>query len=310
MSIIKAFSDGWRKVWQTRRWLVLLFVLQFVLVLFPGVALREAIEESLGKSLAAENMLRSFDTSWYQVFLKDAGKLESTFGPQISGAGAILESLDRLVTGKLAGIPALLFGLAVVYLLFWIFFSGGLIHQYGFGEENSFFALAARYFWRILGIVLLAGAAYAIIFMVLLPFFSQIVENITRQTIDERVHFALTVVKYLILWSLVVVVNLLADYAKIHAVGQNLASPFLAIGRAARFVFRHFFKTIGLYLLVAATGLFGMVFYLITAPGATHSSWGMILFGLFWGELYVLWRIFVRAEFLAAQTTLILQAEE
>jgi hypothetical protein len=81
MSIIKAFSDGWRKVWQTRRWLVLLFVLQFVLVLFPGLALREAIEESLGKSLAAENMLRSFDTSWYQVFSKDAGKLESTFGP-------------------------------------------------------------------------------------------------------------------------------------------------------------------------------------------------------------------------------------
>ncbi len=305
MSISRAFSDGFRKAGSNFKWLFLIFVIELLLVLFPGIALKNAIGDSLNHREAATKLLQSFDQSWFDIFHHNAGGLEKTFRPEVSGSGAVLEGLDAFISGRLSQTSALLVGLGVLYLLLWTFFAGGLIARF---QQNpsaqSFFADSARYFGRFFCITFLAGIAYLLIFRILFPWLSSIVHSLTRETVDERVHFAYTVVKNLLIWLLVWSVNLIADYAKIHIVTEELRNPLKGVGHALGFVYGHIFKTYGLYFLIGVVWIAGMVLYVWLAPGAAHAGWGMILFTFFFGQLYILWRIYLRGVFLAAQTAL------
>jgi len=308
MSISRAFSQGFRKAGASFHWLLLIFVVQFLLVLFPGLAMKGAIQHSLEHKQAAVNMLQSFDEGWLNIFTHYGGGLEKTFRPAVSGPGAVLESLNAFLTGALSRTYVLFLGLGIIYLLVWTFFDGGLISR--FQKEptgRGFFASSAHFFWRIFVVTFLAGVVYWLLFSYLLPWLNGLVSSATRETVDERVHFAYTVVKYLIIWLLAWSVSLVADYAKIHIVLRDLRNPITGLGRAFGFVYGNFFKTYGLYFLIGLVGIVVMVLYIWLAPGAAHASWGMVLFTFLFGEVYILWRIFLRALFLSAQTALVEQ---
>ena len=306
MSISRSFLKGWSYVWKVRSWLLLIFLLQFAVLLFPGFAMKNTLQRSMGKSLAAEKMLQSYDSAWQAIFSKNASGLKATFSPAVSGAGSLLEPLNGLVSGRLWGTWTLLLAFGLVYWLLWIFFSGGLISRFQNTPPNrGFFADAGRYFWRIFAVAVLAGIGYWLVFSSLLPWLGGIVRALTRETVDERVHFAYTLAKYLIVWLIALSINLLADYAKVHIVTLDLRNPLLGIAKAVTFVAAHPLKTFGLYFLVGLVWLVSAALYAVLVPGAAHSSWGMILFTFLFGQLYIFWRIALRAEFWAAETALV-----
>ena len=305
MKISQSFFDGFRKISGAKRYVFLAFGLNVVLALILAGSMKSTLQHSMGHSLAGEKMLQSFDDLWYQNFSAKAEGLAKTFHPAVTGIGAVFDGLNKLVTGSPLDYATSVLGLGFFYLLMWTFLSGGFVAVYAAkGERPAFLQSAARFFPRFLILGLMAGVLYVLLFKFVFAWLSDAVEALTRETIDERVHFAYTVVKYLILWFLLISVNLLFDYSKIFTVLTDHRNAFTAPLRAVKVVFGNFGKSYGLYLTIGLLWLCLMLIYWVVAPGAGQSHWVTIFLAFLLGQIYILSRVWIRCLFYAGQISL------
>jgi len=305
MKILKAFIAGIRSVNRSKRYILLVYLVSLVIAIVLGLTLADTIQNSLGSSLAGENMLYGFDGLWYGSFSEQASGLASTFDPGVVNIGAVLNGLDAVLSGNLLEGYIGIAGIGILYLLMWTFFSAGFISIYAKSVERpSFFQQAARFFPRFVILAILAGVLYFLLFYFLMNWLSNAVNALTRETIDERIHFAYTVVKYAILWILVLVVNMLFDYSKIITVMEDHKNALTAPLKAASIVFTNFIKTFGLYLLIGLCWVVLMLIYWLVALRVEGFSLAAILGAFFLGQLYLLSRIGARCMFYAGQTAM------
>jgi len=303
MNILKTFLTGIRSVNFSKRYILLVYFMNLVLTIVFGIALANALQNSLGSSLAAENLKNGFDGLWYNSFSAQATGLASTFDPSVTGFGAILNGLDNFVTGNLFNNYAGIIGAGLIYLLMWTFFSAGFISIYSDKQgQPSFFQQAARFFPRFVVLAIIAGAIYFLLFFFVLKWFNLAVDALTRETIDERIHFTYTFLKYLLLWFMIWYVNMLFDYSKIITVQQDHKNALTAPIKALRLIFSNFGKTFGLYLLIGICWIVVMLLYWLLVPGAGGSSVIIILAAFLLGQLYLISRIWLRCLFYSAQT--------
>jgi len=309
MKILSAFTSGIRRINGAKKYIVMVYIINLAIGVIFACSMAMILGSSFGSSLAGENMRQGFDDFWYSSFSAEANGLEAVFDPGVTQFGAVLKGLDAFLTGNiLAGFPAIV-GAGLLYLVMWTFFSGGFIAVYASGEERpSFFHKAAVFFPRIFILTVLAGILYFLLFYFVADRLGEWVAEQTRETIDERVHFAYVMVKYAVVWCLLLLINILFDYSKILTVLQDhknvFTAPFKAIGRSLVVVFVHFPKTFGLYLLIGIVWIaFAFVYWLIV-PGASDSTW----IGVFWvfliGQIYLISRIWTRCLFYAGQTAM------
>jgi len=305
MTIREAFGGGLRRVHGAKRYLFLVYAINLVIALALGAVLANAIRTSLGSSLAADNLRRGFDGLWFQGFSAHARGLSSTFDPSVVGIGAVFNGLDSFLRGDLFGGYVGIVAVGLLYLLMWTFFSAGFISVYRQESgERSFWAEGARFFPRFLILAILAGILYYVIFHFVFRWLSSGVDALTRNVVDERIAFAYTLIKYLIVWLLVYAVNLTFDYGKILTVvrdhGNALTAPLKALG----FVLGNLGRTAGLYVSVGLVWIVLMFVYWLIAPGAGQAS-ALAIFGAFLlGQLYIVSRIWTRCLFYGSQTAL------
>jgi hypothetical protein len=301
----EAFIAGIKRVNGAKKYLFMVYALNLTLALILGAALANAIQGSLGNGFAAENLRQGFDDLWYDNFTSQARGLAASFDPSVVGFGAVLNSLDGFLRGRLFNNDTAIIGMGLLYLLFWTFCSAGFISTYaGQSGEKSFFQQSAHFFPRFVGLAVIAAILYYLIFSFVLDWLSDAVTSLTRNTIDERVAFAYTVVKYLLLLLLVWGVNMIFDYSKIHLVLRDHKNFLTAPLQAWRFVKQNLGGTIGLYLAISLVWVLLMVIYSFIAPGAGQASWLAILGVFLLGQLYLLGRIWTRCLFYSGQTAL------
>jgi hypothetical protein len=316
MKKFDALVEGLRGLGQSKRYILLIYVVNLIIAVAIGVGMSNTIENSLGNSARSENMLEGFDDLWNRNFANDSDGIASTFDPTVTGIGAIFKSLDSFLQGKILGGGSAAGGQAsnadisivaigLIYLTMWTFFSGGLISFYAAKHERpSFFRESARFFPRLLMLGIMAGVIYIAMFRYGFSWLTETVDELTRETLDERVHFTYTILKYLAFWLVLWTVNMVFDYAKILTVIQDPVNVLGTPLRAAGVVFGHFFKTYGLYLLIGGLWVVMMLFYWLVAPGAGQSSWTAILGAFLIGQLYIVTRIGTRCLFYSSQTAM------
>lgn len=307
MSLREAFLKGIRSINGTKRVVFWLFLSSIFLALVPTLLVSRSIQGSLGKSMASERMKAGFDDTWYREFRSSAKGLAGTFDPTVEGVGAILNSLDDFLSGDLFRKFQGVLALGALYLLLWTFAAGGILDLFDGGGPPSFerfMSASASYFGRFLRLAILLGILYWILYHYVLSGLSTLVGDLTRNTVDERVVFAWTALKYLVFVALLVQVNILSDYGKILSVLEKRHSVILAVLRALRLEVRHPVRVIGLYLAVSLVGVLLLVIYGFVAPGGLQQSWGGVMLALVLGQLYILSRIWTRFLFLASQTEL------
>ncbi len=305
MTIKSALKQGLATTVKTKRYIFFAWFTSVFFVLGPSFAVLTEIEDSLGSSLTAQNMNSGFDGGWYQNFSNDASDLSATFSPSVTGMGAVFDSFDDFVRNGIGEAPPVLLFIGLLYLFFWSFWASGFIGK--IPEENynlSFLQAAATYFSRFFVITSTGLIFYGAIFAFLSPFLTDVVNNLTSETLDERFHFFLTVLQYLILWSLIWAVNIVFDYCKILTVLQNRKNVFAALVSAVGLVFANFKKTAGLYFTVGGVWLLAMIVYWIFAPGAKQETVTALIIAFGLGQLYIIARIWVRSLFYASQTAL------
>lgn len=298
-TVLGAFFEGWRRVLRAPVLAVGVLVATLLLALPLSIALRGMLEEHLGSSLQAEQALTGWNSGWAAEFGAQAQGLGRTFTHEILGAGGTLANISRLLDhGSLNPTVA---GAAAAYIVFWIFLSGGVVDRLARARPirtAAFFGACGVFFWRFLRLAAGFGLAYWWIFKYLHPFlFGTIYDQLTRDLTSERTAFLIRAGLYAVLLGVLMLVSVIADFARVRAVVEDRRSMLGAFGASMRFIRRRSPRVAALYLVNAAAFVLILWLWSGLAPRAGAETWWAFLLA----ELYLLLRIWARLAFLASE---------
>jgi hypothetical protein len=279
MGIFKAIGQGLATTIRKPRLLAILWIVNIVyaaVVAFPLVFIAQT---ELGHSYLGSNV-RPFD---------------------LMGLGeALLKYQDA--------VPAVIGGLVVSALLFlglYVFLNGGIIGRLldrdGRVTLQAFFGDCGRYFWKFVRLFLASLVFLILTFGVILRLLSAFLNLWIENAWTEWTSVILENLHFLIALLLLSVVHMVFDYARIALVADEETKALRALGHALNFLKKRFFRSWALYLLimagfVAGTVFFYSVFGLFSGPTALF-----VLLGFVWMQLNLLFRIWVKTLFFAAQ---------
>jgi hypothetical protein len=219
------------------------------------------------------------------------------------GFGAVLDNLN----GILDNVPlaSTIAGATAAWIVLWSFLSGGVIDRLARARRtrsHGFFAACGMHFWRLLRLGACGWAAYWLLFSYLHGWiFVTAFPWLTRDLTAERTAFAVRLAGYLVFGALLVLVNILFDYARVRLVVEDRRSAIGALVAGARFAARHVPAVLGLYALNALAFLLLVAVYAGVSPGVPGGGWSMWL-TLAIGECFILARHYLKLLFYASQT--------
>jgi hypothetical protein len=303
MSPSAAFREGLRRTSGAPALLAGTFAMTLMVSLPLAYALHGMLEAHLGSSLAAEAAASGTNPAWWREFQAQATGLGTTFLPSITGFGAVLNNLSGFL--DLERPAATIIGVTVAWMVLWSFLTGGIVDRLARAKRTrsqGFFGACGQHFWRLLRLGVAALIVYAILFGYVHGWiFDDAYGALTREVTLERTAVAIRFTGYAIFGVLLLVCNVIFDYARIRLVVEDRRSAIGAVLAGGRFVGRHLGQVLGLYLLNALAFLVLVLLYAGVVPGAPRSGVGMWLtLGL--GELYILGRHYVKLLFYASQT--------
>jgi hypothetical protein len=242
---------------------------------------------------------------WWQEFSSQASGLGSTFSPSIIGFAASLDNLASVIDAQGETTP-LLFVLAI-YIVLWLFLSGGIIDRYARQRPiraHGFFAVSGVFFFRFLRLGFFAGLAYWFLFAYVHKWtLSDLYTRMTRDLDVEIVAMVWRIGLYALFGLPLIAMNLIVDFAKVRMVVEDRRSAIGALLAAFGFVRRHLGRTIGLYAANAATFLALLAVWWVLAPGAGGSG-ASVWIGFVVSQLYILARLLLKLQFVASETAL------
>lgn len=305
MRVLTAFRDGIRRVNGAPAVLAGMFATTLLVAAPLSFAIRGAIDADLGRSLAAETAATGVNYDWWQEFSSQASGLATTFVPSIAGFGAVLDNLSGLLDNR--PLVTIITGVTTIWLVIWSFLSGGVLDRYARGRPtraSGFFSACGTHFWRFLRLGVLAFAVYYFLFAFVHGWlFDDLYGRWITNVTVERTAFFIRLWCYAAFGLLLVLCNLVFDYARIRIVVEDRRSAIGALVAGTRFVRRHAAATAGLYLLNGLVFLAVVLAYALLVPGAPRSGFHMwaVLIG---GEVYILARHYVKLLFYASGTSL------
>lgn len=298
-----AVAVGWERV--RRHWASVgaAYLLSLLLALPLATAVGMALRQSLAHREAAERMLAGWDGLWHRSFAAQAQGLERTFDPGVVGIGAVLRSLDALVTGVLLDLPLPLVTVGLFYLAGWVLLSGGLLARFR-GDPRGVVQLGAIHFRRLLTIAAVGWLAWALVLGWLLPMLGDLQRASTRDVIDERIVAAWILAKHAVVWILVLAIRVVIDYAKVAAVDDPARSPWAALRLALALCRRRALTVIGVVAILGAVSLGLLLAYAVVAPGTGQNNGLKLLLAFAIGQSSVIARVVMRAWTLASAQAL------
>jgi len=280
------------------------YVLTVALALPLAFTMGGLLQAHLGNSLAAERVAQGVDYDWWQEFSSQASGIGTTFTPAIIGFAATLDNISSVLDGQREA--AAILGAIALYLAAWTFLVGGIIDRYARQRTvraSGFFAASGVHFFRLLRLAVVAAIVYGWLFGYVHPWlFAEWLRDHTRTMAVERDVFIWRIALYAVFGGLLILVNVIFDYAKIRIVVEDRRSALGALAAAMRFVWRRRGQVLGLYALNGLAFLVLVAAWAAIDPGANRSVTMWLAVAA--GQLYVLARLALKLQFLASQTAL------
>jgi hypothetical protein len=302
---MRSFSDGWRRVRSAPALLAGVYVLTFLLALPLAITMRSLLQTHLGPSLVAESVADGVNYDWWQEFASQTTGIGTTFTPTIIGFAATLDHISSILDGQ--GEVAPIAGALALYLAAWTFLAGGIIDRYARQRPTraaGFFAACGVHFFRLLRLGVVAGVVYWWLFAYVHRwlFLQWFVDRTNTMSVEREV-FLWRLALYLLFGILLVMVNVIFDYAKIRIVVEDRRSALSGLSAAMRFVWQRLRRVAGLYALNTVAFLVVIAIWALVAPGARSGGFAVWIAFLV-GQLYLLVRLALKLQFLASETAL------
>jgi hypothetical protein len=302
-----ALLDGIRRVNRAPTILACIFIVTLLTALPFSLIVRDSIRTNLGNSLMADEALEGVNYQWWTEYsaAQPAGSITRTFGTTIIGFAVVLDNVSTLLDKETR--PSGLLMLGGAYLILWLFLAGGILDRYARNRPtraHEFFTACGMYFGRFLRLALIIGGTYFFLFRHVHGWLlDDLYDAVTRDLTVERTAFIWRVGLYALFGLLLVIVNVIFDYAKARAVIEDRRSMIGAVAAGFRFVRRNMGAVATLYALDALLFLVVIALYGFLAPGAGTSGAVMWL-GFLVSQAYLLARVWVRLVFFASSASL------
>jgi hypothetical protein len=305
MTAGRALIDGIRRVNRAPAILACTLLVTILTALPAALLLRETLRSHLGSSLAADQAASGVNYEWWTEFTAQSSGLGRTFTTTVIGFAAVLDNLSAFLDNETR--PAAILWLAGVYLVVWLFLTGGIVDRFARNRptrSHEFFTACGVYFVRFLRLAPVVAVTYYVLLAYVHPWlFDRLYDRLIRDVTVERTGFFLRLALYAVFGLLLVIINVIFDYAKVRAVVEDRRSMLGALGASFRFVRRHAGSVIALYGLAGLLFVAVLVIYAFVAPGAGSAGLQMWL-GLLITQAYVLARLWVRLVFFASEAAL------
>jgi len=314
-----------------RNWglVVLAFSVNIALALLLALSLASQLERDLDHTGVSASMMYGFDYDWHTHWSEDQEGYTRSLAPDVFGTGFVLRNVDLLLRGfvpgrmfqeagrelqaalpparRPRGLDLLLLGLGVLYLVVQTFLTGGLLGVFrapqGGWTLRGLIHGSGFYFGRLVRVGLLGLGLAGIVFAVNVPF-ARWVDGLAREAVSEQTALALLLGRRFLLLIAILVVHMVASFARVIVVQEERQSAALALVSSLGFCSRN---------MMASAGQYGVVlFFALVLLGAWASVDARLLvvgwksqiaaFALF--QAFVLGRIGLRLALLAAQLEL------
>ncbi len=302
---IGALRDGIARVNRAPVIVACVFLVTLLAALPFSMIMRDALQAHLGNSMVAEQVAQGVNVQWWSEFTEQAGPLARTFQPGIIGFAAVLDNLSAFAGGEAR--PSPLVWLGAGYLVLWLFLAGGVLDRYARARPTrsyEFFMACGVYFVRFLRLAPFSALTYYVLFAVIHPvLLDGLFADLTHDVTVERTAFFVRLALYAIFGTLLVLVGIVFDYAKVRAVVEDRRSMIGAIIAGARFARRNAAAVVTLYVVTALLFVALLLVYAVAAPGAGSTGAGVWL-GFAIGQLFLLGRLWIKLVFFASETAL------
>ena len=303
--VLRSWFDGVRRVFAAPAVVAGVFLITLLAALPLAITMRGMIETHLGRSLRSEAVAESVDTDWWQEFTSQTSWLGTTFTPSVIGFAATLDSVSSVLDARPQQVQVT--GALAVYLVVWVFLSGGVIDRFARQRRtraHGFFAAAGVFFWRFLRLGVIAGIVYWFLFAYVHEWlFDDLYRWLTRDLAVERTAFLWRAALYLLFGLTLIKTTLVFDYARIRMVVEDRRSAIGSLAAALGFIVRRRGRVFGLYAMNALVFVVLIAVWALVAPGAGGAGVSMWV-GFALSQAYVLARLLLKLQFIASQTAL------
>jgi hypothetical protein len=302
---MRSLFEGWRRVKSARALLLGVYVVTIVGALPLAMTMRGLLQTHLGSSLAAEGAAEGVNYDWWQEFSSQATGIGTTFTPTIIGFAATLNTISSVLDGQ--GAIAPIARALALYLMAWTFFAGGIIDRYARQRplgSAGFFAACGGHFFRLLRLAVVAGGVYWWLFAYVHQWlFLEWFVDRTGTLSEERAVLVWRLALYAAFGLMLVIVNVMFDFAKIRIVVEDRRSALGGLSAAMRFVWRHAGRVAGLYALNGSLFLLLIAAWAFIDPRARGGGLTLLVTFLA-AQCYLLARLALKLQFIASQTAL------
>ena len=279
MGAFKAIIIGMGTTFRKPRILIILYIVNvlFALVVaFPFLAL---VQAELGQSLLGAS-IRPVDLMWI--------------------GEAVLKHQDAL-----AAIVAGFVASGFAYLALQVFLNGGivgrLLDREGAANLAAFADDSGRYFWRFVRLFLVSLVFLVLTLAIAMRLISALLTPLAESAVTEWLPLILSNLHFLIALLLLSIVRMIVDYARIAIVADEERKVLKALRQALTFLRKRFFRAWAIYLLIVVATVAGSVGFYVVLGALGASAVVQIIAAFVWMQLYVVFRIWIRTLFVAAQ---------
>jgi len=319
--MLTALRDGFGSVGRNFGLVLLVLLTNLGLALLLAAPLAVELREDLAFRGASVGMMYGFDYEWWGRWLDDQEGYARSLAPDILGRGFALKSLDLLLRGALpAGLfswgnvrfPPLILGVGALYVLVQVFLTGGLLGVFrapqGGWTVRGLLHGSGFYFGRLVRVSFLSLALVGLVFALNVPF-ARWADGRAREAVSETTAVALTLGRHALLLALLLLVHMVASYAKVIVVREERLSAVLALVSSFGFCARNFFAAFGQYVVVGALGALLLFAFSAFDGRLGVVGWKSQLLALALFQTFLVARIAVRLGLLASQVELVRERE-
>ena len=318
--MIRGLRDGLRAAGRNWGLTLLLLGVNLGAAAAFAVPLAALIEDDLAQRDAAQNTLTGFDYGWWSEWSERQSGFAKDFGPELFGAGFVLRNLELLLGGQLpaslfvsratpgaAQVDPLVLALGAAYLVLQTFLAGGLLGVLRAAESGwtvrGLLHGSGFYFGRMFRVLLVVLAVDGLVFALNIPFAAG-VDRLAREAVSESTAVALLFGRHALLLLALLLVHLLAGYAKAVIVVEERSSALLAFVSSLGFCLRNPGRTLGHYGAVALLALLLAALWAAADAAWPVSGYRTQLVSLALAQALVGGRIFLRLALMGGQVAL------
>jgi hypothetical protein len=283
MNVFRAFSSGIKRATKEVRMSLLLYLLNLLAAVGLAFAFRSVVSTGLDSSMSISELLGNLNfTVWQDFMVKNGEALSSVF--------------NQIVW------------LALLYMAVNSFLAGGILSVLREKDAKfslgSFFSGCGNFFFRFFRLFLIFGILLVLIAFVLMALLGVFYSAVTAKALSEVTAIVWWIVVAVVFLFVVMLVIMVEDYAKIIVATSDVRSMLRTAWRSAGFVFRHFFRTVGLQLLMLLIPivLFAIYLWLDLSIGMASAATILLMFIL--QQLFILSRVWARVFFFSGELAL------